>query len=149
MYTDKITLFNHHKSGTVDMWYPSILHNVNLNMDKAAIIAKYGAESKDNAVLGVKYHIVDGNKMVGDKIWLPPREWQKQDEESLALTLTFTSGQQFDFFMLEEYENMSPISDGDYKDGFFNYMNKNHDYVFAISTATFFSAIPHFEITAT
>jgi len=148
MYTDTITLFNHYKSGTGDMWYPSVLRNVNLNMDRGSIIAKYGTESKDNAVVNVKYRVVYGNVKVGNKMWLPPKEWQKQSEDLLSSTVTFTGGQQFDFFMVGEYKDDAPIVDNDYKDGFYNYMNKNHDYVFAITETAFYSTIPHFEIMA-
>ena len=48
MYNDTITLFNRYESKLGDTWYPSILHNTNLNMDKASIVAKYGSDSQDN-----------------------------------------------------------------------------------------------------
>ena len=41
-----------------------------------------------------------------------------------------------------------PICDNDYKSGFFNYMNKTYDNVFAITTVSKFNLIPHFEIAA-
>ncbi len=147
MYNDTITLFCRYESRLGDMWYPSVLHNVNLNMDKAAIIAKYGAESKDNAVLNVKYRIQDDKKMVGDKIWLPPKEWDRQTNDLLSGSLTFTSGQAFDFFWAGEWLDENPISDDDYIDGFYNLMNSKYDYVFAItSVGGPYSVIPHFEI---
>ena len=74
MYNDTITLFNRYESKLGDTWYPSILHNVNLNMDKASIIAKYGSDSQDNAVLNVQYSLKDNQKMIGSKPWLPPKE---------------------------------------------------------------------------
>ena len=78
MYNDTITLFNRYESKQGDTWYPSILHNCNLNMDKASIIAKYGSDSQDNAVLNVQYSLKDGKKMVGSKLWLQPKEWSKR-----------------------------------------------------------------------
>lgn len=150
MYNDTVTLFNRYQSRLGDTWYPTILHGVHLDMDKAAIIAKYGPESSDNAVLHVKYHIVDGNKMVGDKLWLPPKEWDAQPNDSFSTTLTFTDGTDFDFFMLGEWEGgEKPISDDDYKtDGsFYQYMNRTLDYVFAITAVGGpYKTIPHFEI---
>lgn len=65
MYNDTITLFNRYESKLGDTWYPSILHNTNLNMDKASIVAKYGSDSQDNAVLNVQYSLKSGQKMVG------------------------------------------------------------------------------------
>lgn len=116
-------------------------------MDKAAIIAKYGAESKDNAVLNVRYHISDGNVMVGDKIWLPPKEWDRQTNDLLLGSLTFTNGQEFDVFYAGEWADEEPIGDEDYGiDGFYNYMNRYYDYVFAITSIAQYRAIPHFEI---
>lgn len=149
MYTDTITLFNRHKSGTVDMWYPTVLYNVNLNIDRASVIAKYGAESSGNAILGVKYHVVDGNKMIGDKIWLPPKKWASQNEDSLSTSLTFATGNEASFFIIGESECESPISDEEYRDGFYNYMNKSHDYAFSVVSVNGpYSVIPHLEIVA-
>lgn len=146
MYCGTITLFNHYKSRLGDMWYPTVIHGVNIQIDKAAIIAKYGAESKDNAILNVRYHIVDSNAMVGNKPYFPPKEWERQTNDKLSETITFTSGVDFDFFMLGEYPTTNPIADDDYTDGFYNYVNDEYDFVFAITSVAQYSAIPHFEI---
>ena len=103
MYNDTITLFNRYESKLGDTWYPSILHNCNLNMDKASIIAKYGSDSQDNAVLNVQYSLKDGKKMVCSKSWLPPKEWSKQANDKLSEALTFSSkANGFDFFIVGE-----------------------------------------------
>lgn len=146
MYSDTITLFNRYESRLGDMWYPTVIKGVNLNIDKAAIIAKYGAESKDNAVLNIRYKVADGNVVIADKVYFPPKEWDRQTNDKLAESLTFTSGKDFDFFMFGEYESTEPIADDDYIDGFYNYVNDNYDYVFAITSAAQYSVIPHFEI---
>lgn len=147
MYNDTVTLFCRYESRLGDTWYPSVLHNVNLNMDKAAIIAKYGAESKDNAVLNVRYTKNGGDIYVGSKIWLPPKEWDRQTNDKLPDTITFTGGQAFDFFWVGEWTDEEPIADDNYIDNFYNYMNDNYDYVFAItSVGGPYSVIPHFEI---
>lgn len=147
MYKDTVTLFCRYESRLGDTWYPTILRNVNLNMDKAAIIAKYGAESKDNAVLNIKYHIADAGIMVGDKIWLPPKEWDRQTNDLLPKSLTFTGGQAFDFFWVGEWNDEEPIADDNYTYNFYNHMNDIYDYVFAItSVGGPYSVIPHFEI---
>lgn len=149
MYKDTVTLFCQYKDQRKNItWYPTVLRNVNLNKDKAAIIAQYGAESQDNAVLNVRYHLGDGTVMVGDKIWLPPKEWDRQTNDLLSSSLTFTDGQEFDFFYEGEWPDENPIGDEDYGiDGFYNYMNRYYDYVFAItSVGGPYSVIPHFEI---
>lgn len=59
MYKDTVTLFNRRKGTREqgDTWYPSVLRNVNLLVDKAAVLSKYGADASDNAVLNVRYQV--------------------------------------------------------------------------------------------
>lgn len=146
MYDKTITLFNHYKSRLGDMWYPTVIECVNLLIDKAAIVAKYGAESKDNAILNIHYQTADGQIMVDGKPYLPPKEWERQTNNKLADSITFASGTEFDFFMLGEYPTREPIADDDYVDGFYNHVNDEYDYVFAVTSVAKYTAIPHFEI---
>ena len=146
MFDKTITLFNHYKSRLGDMWYPTVIEGVNLLIDKAAIVAKYGAESKDNAVLNIHYQILDGQIFVNGNPYLPPKEWERQTNDKLPESITFTSGTDFDFFMLEEYPTTKPIADDDYIDGFYNFINDKYDYVFAVTSVAKYNAILHFEI---
>lgn len=148
MYLDTVTLFNFYSSSLGDIWYPTIIHNANLMIDKASIVAKYGAESKDNAILNIHYLTVDGQIMVADKPYFPPKEWERQTNDKLPETITFSDGDDSDFFMLGDYGSTEPILDDNYKNGFYEYMEKNHDYVFTITAVAKFSSstIPHFEI---
>lgn len=147
MYKDTITLFNRYTTKERKVyWYPTILHGVNLNIDKASIIAKYGSNSQDNAVLNVKYHSGGDTVMVGDKQWLSPKEWKKQSEDLLSRSITFATGkEEFDFFYAGEWESEEPIADDDYN-GFYSHMNKTYDNVFSITSVAKFSMIPHFEV---
>ena len=147
MYNDTVTIFNRYDSSSGTMWYPTVIKGVNVNMDKASIVAKYGAESKDNVVVNVRYKLSDGQEMIEKKKWLPPKEWAAQQEDSLAGSLTFTSGQ--DFLYVGDWGSEIPVPDGDSqygRNGFYNYMNKKYDFVFSITGASSFSVIPHFEI---
>ena len=146
MYSDKITLFNFYRSSLGDMWYPHVIENVNLVIDKAAIIAKYGLESKDNAILNIRFQKEKGQIMVAGQSYLPPLEWERQTNDKLADSITFASGSEFDFFMVGEFTELNPILDEDY-DGLFNHVKENYDYVFAITSVAKYDAIPHFEIT--
>lgn len=149
MYKDTVTLFNRYvtQDGEI-IWYPTVLRGVNLNIDKASIIAKYGTESQDNAVLNVKYHSGDDAVMVGDKKYLLPKAWKKS-EDALSDTLTFTAGtQEFDFFYVGEWESEEPIADSNYTGGFYSHMNKAYDEVFVITSVAKYSVIPHFEVMA-
>ncbi len=157
MYDDTVTLFNFYHSSLSDMWYPSVLHSVHLNMDKATLAAKYGPESTDNASLHVKYQVRGGRKVIGNKIWLPPKEWDAQINDLLPGSLTFTdaptnTGDAPDFFWFGEWPDEEPITDDDTawgRSGFYDYMNRKYDYVFTItSVGGPYSVIPHFEILA-
>jgi hypothetical protein len=146
MYNDVITVFNRYENSSGVFWYPSVLKNVNVNIDKGYVLRQYGADSQDNAILNVKYRISDGEKFVGNKKWLPPKQWDAQTNDLLSETITFYGGNDFDFFWMGNWEGAGPISDDDYN-GFFNYMSKKHDYVFRITNVSTLSVIPHFEIT--
>ena len=56
MYKDTVTLFNRYVDSMGNtMWFPHVLTGVNLVIDRAVIVSKYGEESNDNAVLNIKY----------------------------------------------------------------------------------------------
>ena len=147
MYADIITLFNRYDTGVDDIWLPTVIKGVDLNIDKAAIIATYGENSSDNARLHVRYGGND-NIIVGSKHYLPPKQWKAQSAEQAANSLTFASGQNFDFFIVGEWGSTVPIEDADYLDGFYNFCNNLYDYCFAITSVAKYSVIPHFEIMA-
>lgn len=142
MYQDKITLFNRKPGGRGegDTWYPTVIAGVNLNIDRAAILAKY-PESQDNAYLGIHYQKDNGMIFVAGKPLMDPKKWDKTED-----SLTFTAGTDFDFFWKGEWDG-GIVSDADYGDeGFYNYMNRTHDYVFAISKVAIHSVIYLIEI---
>ena len=146
MYSDTVTIFNRYESRLGDMWYPTVLRGVNFMSDRSAIVQKYGEQSKDNAVVNVRYDNVNGKVFVVGKEYFPPKEWDRQTNDMLAETITFTPGEKFDFFYLGEYSE-EPISDDDYMEGFYDYMNSTFDGVFAITSVSKLDLIPHFEIT--
>ena len=154
MYDRKITLFNYYESATTGdaYWYPHVLFNVDLNTDRGAIIKKYGSDTADNAQLHILYGTnQSGQKVIADKDgnaipWLPPKEWQKQTNDLLSETLTFSP--EDDFFWEGEWDN-GVVNDDNYHGGFYQYMNQSKDNVFRItSVGGPYSLIPHFEILA-
>ena len=146
MYKDTITLFNRYVDSMGNtMWFPHVLTGVNLNVDRSVIVNKYGEQSKDNAVLNVKYHVGDYAVMVGNKPYLPPKEWKKQVNDDLPKSITFKSGNDFDFFMVGDYGSEEMIEDK--KGTFFREIQQEYDYVFAITSVAEYDLISHFEIT--
>ena len=150
MYSETITLFNRYHSRLRDMWYPHILNNVNLIVDKASILAKYGAETSDKAKLNISYDNMNGTYYIDGIPYLPPKEWAKLTNDKLADHITFNSDSNyFDFFILGEYKSTDTIIDDDYVEGFYNYMQKENDFCYAItSVSSPYKVIPHFEIMA-
>ena len=146
MYNDTVTIFNRYQSKLGDMWYPTVLSGVNLNVDKAAIIAKYGPESQDKASLNIKYSRPGNVVTVGKKPYLLPEDWERLPNDYLPGNITFKSGSNFDFFYGGDWGGEDPISDNDYTNGFYDYMNNHYDMVFVISSVAMYSEIPHFEI---
>lgn len=148
MYDKTVTVFNKYTDQNDNIyWYPHVISGVDLIVDKAANVAKTGLDNADTANLHVKYHILHEEKMIGDKPYLSPTEWEKQPNDDLQESITFASG---DFFMQGAYEE-TPILDSDYANrvdgGFYDYINKRHDYVFLITTVGGpYTLIPHFEI---
>ena len=148
MYQDTITLFNRKpgERGQGDTWYPTVIRGVNLNIDRAAILEKYGAETQDNAVLHIPYRKEKGEFVIDcnlemKKTWMPPKTWGMTVD-----SLTFASGINFDFFWKGEW-NDGIVTDVDYPNGgFYKYMNQTKDYVFAVTSVAMYSLIPHFEI---
>ena len=148
MYRDTITLFNRYESRLGDMWFPTVLNGVNLNIDRASVVARMGAESNDKVIVNIRYMNINGVKTIEGKEYKTPKIWDGQVVEELPNTLTFTTDpDKFDFFVVGEYGDGQPINDDDYPDGFFDYMSNAFDYVFAITSVSEFSVIPHFEIT--
>lgn len=148
MYQDTITLFNRKpgERGQGDTWYPTVIKGVNLNADRAALIAKYGENSQDNAYLGIHYRKKNGEIVIDcdsevEKPWMPPKAWDKTED-----SVTFNSGNDFDFFWAGEWTG-GIVTDAEYLDeGFYNFLNRTEDYVFAISKVAIHTAIPLIEI---
>jgi len=146
MYSDTVTIFNRYESRLGDMWYPTVLHDVNVMADRSAIVQKYGEESKDNAVLNVQYITEQDDIKIAGKIYLTPKAWDRQTNDLLPETITFTPGEKFDFFYVGEWPE-DPVPDDDYENGFYDYMNSTYDGVYAVTSVAKLGVIPHFEVT--
>ena len=149
MFSQTITIFNRREGDKGDTWYPTVLNNAKVDMDRAAILAKYGATATDNAAIHIPYtKDENGAILIAGKRWLPPQEWEAQLEHSECIT--FTPGDRFDFFWLGDWGNENPVYDGDYAPSymdFYTHMNRVHDFVFAVSSVGGpYRIIPHFEI---
>ena len=132
MYKDTITLFNRYNGE----WIPTVLHNVDLNADRGAIMQTYGASSTDNA----KLHLEVKDGKVDNHPVLSPKEYAGEG-------ITFRSGNDFDFFWHGVWE-AGVQNETDYPKGFYDYMRRMYDGVYAITSVAVYSVIPHYEILA-
>lgn len=139
MYNDTVTIFN--RRG--DMWYPTTLYNVDFNGDKASINAHYGYESSDAAKLHIRYKTTEEGIVAGDSFFLRPKVYDNLLDPAGYFTLA--AGEGFSFFVVGEYGNEA-VSDDDYTTGFYDYMNANHDDVYAVTSVAIYSVIPHIEV---
>lgn len=148
MYTDTITLFNRYHSKTGDVWYKHIIHNVDLIVDRASLMAKYGAETTDRAKLHIRFSNAGNEAYIGSNKYIASKEWNKLGETARKASITFNSdANYFDFFILGEYSGSDVINDSTYLDGFFAQMEKTTE-CYALSSVGKYGLIPHFEITA-
>ena len=150
MYDKTITVFNGYASKTTgkSYWYPHILSGVDLITDHGAILKKYGPDSTDNAALHIAY-TPNGEKVMAQQSdgsavpWLPPKAWAAQVNDDLSDSITFGPE---DFFWQGEWTG-GVVVDGDYRNGFYQYMNSSRDNVYKItSVGGPYTVIPHFEI---
>lgn len=150
MYDKTITVFNGYASKTTgkSYWYPHILSGVDLITDHGAILKKYGPDSTDNAALHIAY-APDGDKVMVQRSdgaavpWMTPKAWAAQVNDELPDSITFGPE---DFFWQGEWTG-GMVTEGDYRNGFYQYMNSNRDNVYKItSVGGPYTVIPHFEI---
>lgn len=145
MYQDTITLFNR----TADVWRATVLPHVDLNSNGAALIAKYGVDSKAKASLHIRYVPTTAGFSVENNtgvmcLFRPPKEYTGADN-----TITFrpaSSGEVTDFFLEGAWDGEATINDGDFDTGFFDYMSATRDGIYTITSVARYSVIPHFEI---
>lgn len=150
MYEKTLTIFNYYESPTTGdaYWYPHVLSGVDLITDKGAILKKYGPDATDNAQLHIRYTVQNGDVTIADKNgkilpYVPPKEWKRQINNALEDTITFSDES---FFWEGEWTG-GTVTESDYRNGFYQYMNENKDNVFKItSVGGPYTLIPHFEI---
>lgn len=150
MYDKTVTVFNFYDSKITgeSYWYPHILSGVDLITDHGAILKKYGPDSTDNAALHIAY-APDGDKVMVQRSdgaavpWMAPKAWAAQVNDELPDSITFGPE---DFFWQGEWTG-GMVTEGDYRNGFYQYMNSNRDNVYKItSVGGPYTVIPHFEI---
>ena len=162
LYKQTITLFNRVKGNFREdaMWYPTVIENVHLIVDKSSQWGSQGSTTADNVRLHIRYDETPegpairckdpaGAKPYILKYWKEPKEWRRELVPEEFLTFAYGDNDDFDFFIEGVYdEGFDPISDNVDMKGFYHRMNSMYDNVFAIKSVGKFNLIPHFEISA-
>ena len=130
-YNKTVTVYNRYEDEK-EMWYPTVLKNVRLLVNRAENVSKSGTESADSAKLSIR--------TVGlKKPYKKPLEWQGLSEEEKVKTFTLTSKE--DFFV-EGDTSAEEILESD----FFSYMKGKYDNCFKMTNVDTYELIPHFEV---
>ena len=170
LYRQTVTLFNRVRVGTVgnevDYFIPTVLEKVHLVIDQSATWNGYGGSESDNVRLHVRY-VQSGSKvLVGHKQYCEPKEWKRLQSYDGMMTFRFGNDTDFDFFISGVFvpdpeKTVSEITIGEKtitldegfindaaygKFGFYSYLNKMYDHVFAVTAVAQYNLIPHFEI---
>ena len=148
IYRQTITLFNRIKDDSGEIyWYPTIIRGVHLVDNYSDTWNGQGGASGNTAMVHIMYQTKDGKPYVAGKPYYPPKEYRLLDEPQNAITFAYGNHDDSDFFMEGEFEFDGAVSDDAHdRHGFYNYMKKAHDNVFAITGAAKFNLIPHFEV---
>lgn len=141
LFRDVITVFNYHKKTGV--WYPTVINNAHI---VSASASSHGVSGNTNAD-SVEVEVASsGTQTVvtpnGGKSYTPPKLYAVSDSPEEFFTLT----PECDFFFVGAWNDLTPVEDDDYDEGFYHDVNAEHDGVYMISSASYFSLIPHFEI---
>lgn len=137
MFDQTITIFNLRKAD--NCWRTSVFTGVNVIEPSASTASTQGTINKDaveillNCSMGMK---------AGDFQYIPPKAWQALENVDETFTLT----PEVDFIAIGDYATPNPIAEEDYDEGLYHAMNDENDGVYMITSATWFSLLPHFEI---
>ena len=111
---------------------------------------QYGADFSDGASIHIGYTMDGANKDIAGKIYLQPKEWLALSDSAKAGALTLKGGNTFDFMWLGDYSEidstLAVITDDNYPKGFFDYMKKSKDNVYAVSNVSEYTLIKHIEV---
>lgn len=142
LFQDVITIFNfHEKTGK---WYPTVITNAHIIATKANTHGTNGVTNADTVSLQITSNVAQNVSTVDGSVksYTPPREYATTDTPANYITFT----PECDFFIVGKWDDLTPIDDDEYDEGLYSALNAEQDRVYMVSSAVFYSLIPHFEI---
>lgn len=140
MFDMTVTVFNYHEN--TKRWYTTLLEGVTLNGGDGAKATRQGVTNGDSVTLLLPVACVDGAATYKGKPYLKPKAYAALDNPAAA----FTFSPEADFFIVGDHRSDAPIEEAEYMDGLYTEMNAEHDDVYLVTSAAFYSLIPHLEI---
>ena len=144
MYKDTVTVFNRRTVDGKILWYPTVIEGVHVDASFAGAEAGYGRKQDCRAAVLIPYIRLEGASAVAGKLVLPPRLWQQVDAPEMYLT--FAGGEDFDFFITEDWQGTDPVADDGFDGGFYGHMAQTRDGAFAVASVCRYDALPHYEV---
>lgn len=145
MYEDIVTVFNRRVENGRTRWYPTVIEGVHVDREAAAGEAGYGRRYEGRAAVLIPYARIEGAPFVAGKMFLPPKMWRRA--EGPEMYVTFAGGEDFDFFVTEDWQSTDAVDDDAWPGGFYAALARERDDVFAIAAVCRYGALPHFELT--
>ena len=143
MYNDTITLFNWHEA--TERWYPTVFTRADVGEITSSNSTAQAGKTGNDTVSIIIHCDADKSFTATDgtvKSYLRAKEYALCNDPAAHITFK----PERDFVYAGEWNDPQPVSDDDYEAGFYHEMNDTHDDVYMISSAAFFSLLPHFEI---
>ena len=141
IFKDVITVFNFHEKTAT--WYPTIITGVHVIAAKSSTHATDGMTNADSVEVQITSNVAQNvNSTEGSKSYTPPKDYAALNDPDGYITFK----PECDFFITGRWDDLTPIDDDNYDEGFYHAMNHDLDGVYMISAATFYGLIPHFEI---
>ena len=141
MFQDTVTLFHYHeKSG---LWYLTECRGVQLGAVSASQYTRdAGTVNGDTVELLIQ---TARDRSIAGKRYVSPKEYAALDDATVYFTFR-TGAEKRDFFLTGTFDSPGPINSDEYGGNLYHILNDRRDGVYLITSAAFFSLIPHFEI---
>ena len=141
MFQNTVTVFNYHEK--TGLWYMSVIPGADLIALKSSNHSTEGTNSADTVDILINCSAEKVfSTLAGEKGYLPPKEYKKCGDP--ANNITFTPER--DFIYAGEWQDLTPVDDDEYDEGFYHALNEEYDGIYMISSAAFYGLLPHFEI---
>lgn len=144
LFRDTITLYNFFHG----VWHRHIIQSVDVGAVDASSKSATTGDARSSR-LNILINCSSDKKVAtseGPRQYYPPKEYERLESPIESNAITFCEGK--DFIVLGAVWSEDPVNDENYENGYYDHLYQTRDGVYMITSAAFFSLIPHFEIGA-